>query len=321
MSLQNSNREPCTILLPIYNSYNFLNRSLQNLLYIAGPNDEVLVINDGSLDLSQEILDGFQKLDKRISVYNRQHEGLVSSLNFGIQNAKFEYIARADVDDHYDVNRLDLQIEFLENNRDISAVFSDYEMVDLDGASLGKFPCAISPELTLFSLVSSQRTAHPSVMYRKTAILEAGGYLKEDFPAEDLALWIRLVEKGKIASLPEELLKYTLHRNSVTSNHKNSMRLKSLALRKSFADKQITPFALDQFHRNLLVYNKKANSNLRVLFALQDLMTFNKLTESRHQKKVRTLIFWELLLWNVRLIPPLLYVFFMRQKRKSYNIK
>lgn len=321
MSLQNSTRVPCTILLPIFNASSFLPRSLQNLGEIAGPEDEILVINDGSTDLSQKILEMFQNNDKRINVYNREHQGLVRSLNFGIENAKNEFIARADVDDYYAFNRIDVQVKFLKENPEIHAVFCDYEMVDLNGSSLGKFPSAISPALTAFSLVSSQRTAHPSVMYRKTAILDAGGYSEEDFPAEDLALWLRLIETGKIASIPQQFLKYTVHKNSITSGHRNSMLAKSLTLRKSFAQKGSGLLLLDQFQANLLVYKKSADKNLRILFALQDLITFNKLTEGKHEKKVRTLIFREVLRRHMRLLPPLLYVFFIKHKRKKVYFK
>ena len=321
MSLQNLTRVPCTILLPIFNASGFLLRSLQNLGEIAGPEDEILVINDGSTDLSQEILEKFQKNDKRFNVYNREHQGLVGSLNFGIENARNDFIARADVDDYYEIHRIDVQVKFLEENPEIHAVFCDFEMVDVSGSSLGKFPSAISPALTAFSLVSSQRTAHPSVMYRKTAILDAGGYSEEDFPAEDLALWLRLIEKGKIASIPQQFLKYTVHRNSITSSHRKSMIMKSLALRKRFANEGSGLLGLDKFQANLLVYKKSTNENLRILFALQDLITFNKLTEGKHKKKVRTLILREVLLRNLRLLPPLLYVFFIRHKRKKFYFK
>ncbi len=321
MSLQNSTRVPCTILLPVFNASDFLLRSLENLGEIAGSEDEILVINDGSTDLTQDILERFQKNDKRITVYNREHQGLVRSLNFGIVNARNEFIARADVDDYYEIHRIDVQVKFLDENPEIHAVFCDFEMVDISGASLGRFPSAISPALTAFSLVSSQRTAHPSVMYRKSAVLDAGGYSEEDFPAEDLALWLRLIQKGKIASIPQQFLKYTVHKNSITSSHRNSMLAKSLALRKNFAQKGSGSLIIDQFQANLLVYKKSANENLRVLFALQDLVTFNKLAEGIHKKKVRTLIFRELLLRNMRLLWPLLYVFFIRHKRKKIYLK
>ncbi len=321
MTLQNSTRIPCTILLPVFNASDFLLRSLENLGEIAGSEDEILVINDGSTDLTQEILERCQRNDKRINVYNREHQGLVRSLNFGIANARNEFIARADVDDYYEIDRIDVQVMFLEENPEIHAVFSDFEMVDISGASLGKFPSAISPALTTFSLVSSQRTAHPSVMYRKSAVLDAGGYSEEDFPAEDLALWLRLIEKGKIASIPQQFLKYTVHKNSITSSHRNSMLAKSLALRKNFAQKESGRLILDLFHSNLLMYKNSTNENLRILFALQDLVTFNRLTEGKHKKKVGTLIFRELLLRNLRLLSPLLYVLFIRNKRKKIYLK
>ena len=189
-------------------------------------------------------------------------------------------------------------------------------MVNLSGRNLGLFPSAISPELTAFSLINSQRTAHPSVMYRKSAVIAAGSYLAEDFPAEDLALWIRLVDKGKIASLPEILLNYTLHSASITQSKQGLMRTKSLDLRKVFALRPENLVTLNKTQDLLVQYKKFPRRNLRVLFFLEDLITFNRFTKGQHQKRVATIFAQQLLSRNVFLLPPALYVLLMKLKRK-----
>lgn len=316
MVTQSDSRQPCTILLPLFNGANFLGRSIDNLCKIAGPQDEILIIDDGSTDTTKQEIDALCKHDSRIIVHFCQHRGLVETLNFGIQNASNEFIARADIDDTYDYERISAQVQFLANNPEISAVFSDYKMVNLSGRNLGLFPSAISPELTAFSLINSQRTAHPSVMYRKSAVIAAGSYLAEDFPAEDLALWIRLVDKGKIASLPEILLNYTVHSASITQSKQRLMRTKSLDLRKVFALRPDNLATLDKTQDLLVQYKKFPGRNLRVLFFLEDLITFNRFTKSKHQKRVATIFAQQLLSRNIFLLLPLLYVLFMKHKRK-----
>ena len=316
MVAQSDPRQPCTILLPLFNGANFLGRSIDNLCKIAGPQDEILIIDDGSTDITKREIESLCKVDTRIIVHFCQHRGLVETLNFGIQNASNEFIARADIDDTYDYKRISAQVQYLANNPEISAVFSDYKMVNLLGRNLGLFPSAISPELTAFSLINSQRTAHPSVMYRKSAVIAAGSYLAEDFPAEDLALWIRLVDKGKIASLPEILLNYTVHGASITQSKQKLMRTKSHDLGKVFALRPENLAALDKIQDLLLQYKKFPDRNLRILFFLEDLLTFNRFTKGQYQKRVVTIVAQQLLSRNVFLLPPILYVLIMKLKRK-----
>ena len=316
MSEQTNSRQPCTILLPLFNGANFLSQSLNNLCKIAGPEDEILIIDDGSTDITKQEIDALCECDSRIIVHFCHHRGLVETLNYGIQNASHEFIARADIDDTYADRRIAVQVEFLANNPDISAVFSDYRMVNPSGANLGVFPSGISPELTAFSLINSQRTAHPSVMYRKSAVIAAGSYLPEDFPAEDLALWIRLVDKGKIASLPKVLLNYTVHSASITQSKQELMRTKSLDLRKVFASRPDNLAALDNTQALLSQYKKLPDRNLRILFFLEDLICFNRLTNGHHKRKIMTIISRQLMSRNLFLLPPVLYVLFMKLKRK-----
>jgi glycosyltransferase involved in cell wall biosynthesis len=317
MPANNQERQPCTILLPLFNGATFLPRAVANLCEIAGPGDEILIIDDGSVDISDQEFEKLRKSDPRIVLYKCEHRGLVATLNYGIQVASHELIARADVDDLYAKNRIQVQVEFLSSNPEISAVFSDYEMVSSSGANLGVFPSAISPELTAFSLFSSQRTPHPSVMYRKSAILSVGGYLQEDFPAEDLALWIRLVRKGKIASIPHSLLKYTVHSSSITRTKQDLMRRKSLALRKEYGSSGDFNEILDSAPNLLAGYAGLSHRNMRVIFFLEDLVNFNYLTSNIHRKNIFKLIAKQVMKRNVFLVIPTIHLLFMKVKRVS----
>jgi glycosyltransferase involved in cell wall biosynthesis len=316
MSAQENLRQPCTILLPLFNGSAFLSQSINNLREIAGPKDEILIIDDGSTDLTDQEIESFGKLDTRIVFQKCKHQGLVETLNYGIKVAGNELIARADVDDTYDQRRIAEQVEYLTNHPDVSAVFSDYEMVSSTGRRLGLFPSAISPELTAFSLVNSQRTAHPSVMYRKSVVIGVGGYRPEDFPAEDLALWIRIIEKGKIASLPLVLLNYTIHVASITQSNQELMRTKSLDLRKVFASQTDNLAIIHKAQSLLLEYKHFPNRNLRIIFFLEDLISFNRFTNGRYRKRVLAIVAQQLLTRNVLLLTPALSVLFMKFKRK-----
>ena len=305
MPARENQRQPCTILLPLFNGSAFLSRSISNLCEIAGHDDEILVIDDGSTDITDQEIKSIIQSDSRIVFHKCQHIGLVETLNYGIRHAANEFIARADVDDIYTKNRIELQVKFLTDNSQVLAVFSDYRMVTADGRQVGIFPCAISSELTAFSLLSSQRTAHSSVMYRKSSVQHAGGYLSKDFPAEDLALWLRLIINGEIASIPQVLLDYTVHGQSITQLKQQAMREKSFALRHQYAIKENWTGLLSKASTLLSAYSDVEKKHARTLFFINDLLTLNELTQGHYKKRICKIILKQVVLKNILLFPAL----------------
>jgi glycosyltransferase involved in cell wall biosynthesis len=215
-------RHPVTILMPIYQAQKELYSTLPRLLTQIAAYDELLVIDDGSTDLDSEFLISLRNKFSNLSIHSREHFGLVDSLNFGLSIAKNEFVARADADDFYDSDRLAQQVDLLSNNSELVAVFSDYS-INRNGLCLGAIVAPQDPELIKLSLVRNRRTAHPSVMFRKSAVISVGGYLADDFPCEDLSLWMRLTSRGKLGSVPSVMLHYTLSRLGITETRKMEM--------------------------------------------------------------------------------------------------
>lgn len=267
---------PCSIVLPIYNASNFLQRSISSNLLTMRSFDELLIVNDGSEDISSSKLLEFEHFDKRIKVLNKPHTGLVETLNYGISCCKHEFIARADVDDLYDENRIDIQIDEMVKNSDYGAIFSDYTISSFQGKKIGTIPTAIFPALTKLSLINPSRTPHPSVIYRKSKVLEVGGYLKSDFPAEDLSLWMRISQVSNIATVPELLLNYTRHKKSLTSNYQDLMTLKSKNLVIDFVNqiqlKEVSEYGYDiaSFYQNF------SEPTARILLFYRDILSLYK---------------------------------------------
>jgi glycosyltransferase involved in cell wall biosynthesis len=203
-----------TLLLPVKNGSKYLFASLNNLTKIAQDEDEILIINDFSTDNSLDLIQKYQGQDRRIRVIKNVNAGLVNALNLGIKESSNNWIARCDVDDTYDAKRIEIQKKAI--NNEIAGIFTDYEFFADGDKSLGIMPSAINSESVSVSLSKSQRTAHPSIMYSKEAVLSVGGYREEDFPAEDLSLWLRMSKEGKLISIPKVLLNYRLTPKSVS---------------------------------------------------------------------------------------------------------
>ncbi len=209
--------------MPVRNGEKDLRISLENLIRITKSKDQILVIDDGSTDSTKAILKEFQQTCDRIQFISIPASGIVTALNLGLENAVHEYIARADVDDIYREDRLDLQVKFLDLEKDVAAVFSDYIFWSHDQGDLGCMPSGVVGSATRLSVVDAFRMPHPSVVFRKSAVIEVGRYLESEFPAEDLGLWLRLLNGNQLASIPQPLLRYQVNPSGISSTRREEM--------------------------------------------------------------------------------------------------
>ena len=266
--------QACSVLLPLYNGSKFIDQSFNTILASMREIDELVIVNDGSEDIPVEDLKKLESRDPRIKIISKEHSGLVETLNYGIQLCENELIARADIDDKYSPKRISRQIQFMGENPNCAAVFSDYQIQDVSGRNLGIIPTAISPLLTRFSLINPQRTPHPSVMFRKSAVLEVNGYKSEYFPAEDLSLWIDLSKSFEIATIPETLLYYTLHKGNITSKNQNLMIAKTESLITSFGKKISIEAILYEAERTFNIYDFTTQAMTRKVLFFRDLSRY-----------------------------------------------
>ena len=266
--------QACSVLLPLYNGSKFIDQSLNTILASMREIDELVLVNDGSGDISVEDLKKLEIRDSRIKIISKEHSGLVETLNYGIQYCENELIARADIDDKYSPKRISRQVQFMGENPNCAAVFSDYQIQDVSGRVLGIIPTAISPLLTRFSLINPQRTPHPSVMFRKSAVLEVNGYKSEYFPAEDLSLWIDLSKSFEIATIPETLLYYTLHGGNITSKNQSLMIAKTESLTTSFGRKVSIEAILHEAETTFNIYDLTTQAMARKVLFFRDLSKY-----------------------------------------------
>ena len=213
-----------TVLLPVKNGEKYIHKSLECIVANASSEDEILIINDGSSDKSELILKSWAIKDSRINIINNHGRGLVNALNLGLNESNKNWIARFDVDDIYPNYRLQKQRSII--GKDVSAIFCDYSLWSSKIRNVGVIPSAVVSQAVSLSLINSQRTPHPGVLYNKEAVLSVGGYRNEDFPAEDLSLWLRLSKIGKLVSVPEILLNYRISKTSITGLRRQEALMK-----------------------------------------------------------------------------------------------
>ena len=209
-------------LLPVHNGEKFIDMCLPLILKNLDLDDELIVIDNGSTDGSNIKLERWVNVDSRIRLISTKKPGLVEALNLGIKESNNNWIARFDVDDVYEPDRLKNQRVAI--NKETVLIFTDYDFFSNSHNYLGTIPSAIESNAVSVSLVSSQRTAHPSALFSKEAVADAGYYQEIDFPAEDLSLWLRMSRLGKIVSIPETLLHYRLSPGSTSGTRRSEAK-------------------------------------------------------------------------------------------------
>ncbi len=203
-----------SVVMPVFNAALFLREAIDSILHQTYTNFEFIIINDGSTDDSQEIIDSFN--DPRITrIRNATNLGLIQSLNLGLKIAKGVYICRMDADDISLPERLEKQIRYLESNPQIEILGTAFKLIPTDKIQLHPSSSSKCNVKLLFETC----LAHPSVVIRKSLIDRL--YLQYNINyklSEDYFLWAEAAVKGAIISNVEELLLlYRIHENQTSS--------------------------------------------------------------------------------------------------------
>jgi glycosyltransferase involved in cell wall biosynthesis len=260
-----------SIVMPIYNCAEYLSEALRSVLNQSFTDFEIIIIDDGSADEPEKIVRSFN--DARIRWYQCDHAGLVHQLNFGLQQASGEFIARMDGDDVMIHHRLEVQIKFLRSNPSVGVLGSSYIAITQQGQRdrIYRFPLSdreIKDAFPVYNPIS-----HPSVMYKRSLVLEVGGYREQYFTAEDFDLWLRLLDRTGFANIDEPLLLKREQNSSVTLQQQTRTKNIHLTLAKDYIQhkKNLTSDKHQLFEWNLKLakceYYYGSISIARIMFA------------------------------------------------------
>lgn len=218
-----------SILMPVYNAEKFLREAIESVLNQSYKNFELILINDGSTDNTQKIIDSYH--DPRIKKFNQDNMGVSRSLNRGIDLAKGEYIRRHDADDISRPNMLETQVNFLKENPSIDFVSTQIAFMSPNSKISKKYR---QPKNHYFGndehkLVKIEDfnpyspIVHGTVLGPTKRFKEMNGYRTEFLTAEDNDLWLRIIEKYNFAVLNTCPYAVRLSNNSATQMHGSSL--------------------------------------------------------------------------------------------------
>lgn len=209
-----------SVLLPVRNGFPYLPEAILSVLQQSHEALELLIVDDGSEDETTAYIRGLSDARLRI-LHNPGPHGLVHALNLGLAEARGTLVARMDADDICFPNRLQLQSAYLKQTG-ANICFGRYLEF---GQGLNVVRRELPSSLMFWdSLFRNAYGAHPTVMFRRQTILDAGGYSAAFQHAEDYDLWDRCRARDvKFCHLPVTVLRYRRHAATVTANASDAM--------------------------------------------------------------------------------------------------
>lgn len=200
-----------SIVMSCYNAAGTLKRAVDSMIQQTYSDFEFIIVDDGSTDETLTILKEYQSEDERIIlIVNDNNLGLAASLNKGIKKSKGEYIARMDADDESFLNRIEKQLLYLDQNRNIDILGTGIINRTADLNEVSKYILSQRHEDIITNVFKKPLVFHPTIMVRKEVFEEHGYYNPTVTWAEDADLWYRIYDKVTFHNLQEPLLYYTL---------------------------------------------------------------------------------------------------------------
>ena len=212
-----------------YNAAAYLRESIDSILAQTFGDWEFIIIDDGSTDDTLSILRAYESRDKRFRIISRANTGLTKALNEALGHVRGEFIARMDGDDISLPQRFEREIAYMREHPDCVLLGAQIELVDPLGLKIAIDHRKLDHDEIDAELLAGKggSIVHPVAMMRTDAVKKIGGYQEHYNNSEDLDLFLRLAEVGRIANLPEVLLKYRRHPESVShQKYENQWKLK-----------------------------------------------------------------------------------------------
>lgn len=207
-----------SFLMAVYDGEMYLDEAIQSVLNQTFTDFEFIVINDGSIDGTSQIIERYRRLDSRIRAYEQANRGLVVALNRGLELARGEYVARMDADDISLPERVAKQVAFMDAHPEVGICGTWIETFGSGEVVVRRYP---ADDATIRSwLLFESVLAHPSIMMRRELLVKTGlSYDAGSAHAEDYDLWVRAARHMALANIPEVLLRYRLHSQQVVQKH------------------------------------------------------------------------------------------------------
>lgn len=219
-----------SVVIPVRNGEKYLSQAIESVLVQTHRDLELLIVDDGSTDSTAAIIRRCASRDSRVRCLSQENRGVAASANRGLEEARGEWVARLDCDDVFLPGKLERQSAFIRKNPDARIVGTLGCFINNAGRVLGLVSTGGPFTKAEFEDMAARGEPvffiHSSTLMHRETMLAIGGYREQFAQAEDVDLWLRMAEKGHLLlKMPEPLLMYRLHGESLTMSRNAEQRL------------------------------------------------------------------------------------------------
>ena len=200
-----------SVITTTYNGLPFLSEAIQSVLDQVFADFEYIIVDDGSTDATAEVVADVR--DPRLRYIKRERMGRAAALNLALQEAKCRYVANLDADDCMLPERLAQQKAFLDVNSDVGMVGSAYYLRRPDGSETVMTLPLTDADLRQHLFVGYP-FVHSAVMYRREALVMAGGFNESLSCSIDYDACVRVAQRARLTNLPEPLVVRRVHQRN-----------------------------------------------------------------------------------------------------------
>jgi glycosyltransferase involved in cell wall biosynthesis len=232
-----------SVVVPAFNASQTIRETLRTISQQTYLNLEVIVVDDGSTDGTAALVQEHSLRDPRFRLISQMNGGVASARNAGVSASSGEFIAFIDADDLWHPSKLEKQIAALVSaGRDVALVYCAFRSIDVDGKVVASpLGYAISGWVLHRHFHTNLVGNGSAILIRKSVLQEIGGFdvslrAQGAEGCEDLLLQLRVAARYRFGQVPEYLVGYRRHPESMSSNTDQMVRSGILAVSKAFAE-------------------------------------------------------------------------------------
>ncbi|MFA0580160.1 glycosyltransferase family 2 protein, partial [Vibrio sp. 10N.222.49.F1] len=236
-----SNLPLISIVMAVYNCEKYLKYSIDSIIEQSYENFEFIIVDDCSVDNSLSIINSYKDSRLRI-IKNDENMGLAGSLNRAIEEAAGKYIARMDADDISLSNRIEKQVSYMEQHKNVAVCGTNIQHIDSNNNPIKDRIKWIKEDNRSIknALIYGSCFAHPSVIVRAKYFREHSiRYEVTLRRSQDYDLWFKLSEYGDFANLNEPLLLYRISGDMASIKHSVDQKLSKNTVRNKYVNRFI----------------------------------------------------------------------------------
>lgn len=202
-----------SIVIPVYNGTNYMREAIDSALNQTYENCEVIVVNDGSTDETEQIALSY---GDRIRYFAKENGGVSSALNIGIENMEGEYFSWLSHDDVYYPRKIEIQIEALQKSGQVnSIIYSNWNQLQMPehiekavprNYQYGERDYRYELRPVLFGLINGCTT-----LIHRSHFERAGLFDERLMTAQDYDMWFRIFRNQEVIYIEEPLIMYRIH--------------------------------------------------------------------------------------------------------------